>query len=126
MTMVSSNEDQNAAGRALLATVVQLALSDACTAPVKRYDGRLPITTDAFTAMRFLFDTSVPGLNEYATWLDINPDRMRAKLHEMMQDTSPNTHNGFDAMQRRYMRQNYQAWRSVKTHNLTVNEDDND
>ena len=118
------NVEQDAAGRALLATVVQLALSDACLAPLKfREPGRLPLHTDAFTAMRFLFDETVSGLNEYAGWLDMNPDRIRSRLLEMMVDTSPRVINGFDTMQRRHMRQNYELWRQVLNMDFVLEEE---
>lgn len=122
------NVEQDAAGRALLATVVQLALTDACLAPIKRReDGTLPMQRDAFTAMRFFFDTRVAGLNEYAMWLDINPDRVRRRLLDMMADTTPKAINGFDTMQRRNMRQNYDLWRMMRNAEAAVTEeDDND
>lgn len=122
------NVEQDAAGRALLATVVQLALTDACLAPIKRREeGGLPMQRDAFTAMRFFFDTRVAGLNEYAMWLDINPERVRRRLLEMMVDNSPKIVNGFDTIHRRNMRQNYDLWRRMRNAEAAVTEeDDND
>lgn len=106
---------QTRACRSLLATVVQLAVMDACVQPPKRRrddKGVLSrITVDALTALRFLFDESVSGLNEYATWLDFDPGHFRRKLQETMYNNSPLPVNGFDPNQRRNFRYNYTTWR---------------
>lgn len=109
------SSSQTKACRSLMATVVQLAVMDACAQPPKRRKedrGVLSrITVDALTAMRFLFDESLSGLNEYATWLDFDPGHFRLKLQETMYDNSPLSVNGFDPLQRRHFRYNYTTWR---------------
>lgn len=106
---------QTKACRSLLATVVQLAVMDACAQPPKRRKDEKTvlsrITVDALTAMRFLFDESLSGLNEYAAWLDFDPGHFRLKLQETMYNNSPLTVNGFDPNQRRNFRYNYTTWR---------------
>ena len=115
-----NTEHQNAACRALLANVVLLAVADACSQPPKRRtDERrpsLPISTEAFTAMRFLFDESFSGLTEYTTWLDIDPGQFRSRMLKIMHDSSPVSINGFDALQRRNFKFNYVHW--FKSKNL--------
>jgi hypothetical protein len=125
--LTSDAVDQSAAGRALLATVVLLAVSDACTTPQKPRKGdspKIPMPMEAFTAMRFLFDTSVSGLNEYAMWLDFDPDQFRRKLLATMADNSANVINGHDSTHRRHFRINYNIWRRIK--NLDVSEGDDE
>ena len=115
MIEIFDRHDQTQACRNLLATVVQLAVTDACSQPPKRRKddtGVLSrITVDAITALRFLFDESVSGLNEYATWLDFDPGHFRLKLQETMYNNSPLPVNGFESNQRRNFRYNYTTWR---------------
>lgn len=106
---------QNKACRSLLASVVMLAVADACSEPPRRpknktNDRIIPISRDAWTAMRFLFNTNEPGLNEYAAWLDIDPDQFRKRLVQAMQDSSPMVKYGFDPSQRRAFRFNHGWW----------------
>ena len=109
--------------RSLLATVVSLALTDACSTPPKPDKNKdklrdtpagLRMSRDAFTAMRFLFDTKHAGLEEYSIWLDFDAGNFRNKLHEIMADNGPNQINGFDSTQRRNFRYNYLMWRKAK------------
>lgn len=113
-------EHQNAACRALLSNVVLLAVADACSKPPKRRTDEkrpsLPISTEAFTAMRFLFDESFSGLAEYATWLDIDAGQFRTRMLKIMNDPSPMAINGFDTNQRRNFKFNYTHW--FKSKNL--------
>jgi hypothetical protein len=67
----------------------------------------------AFTAMRFIFDEHVSGLNEYAAWLDFDPGQFRAKLLATMKDSSALEINGFNSMQRRNFRYNYSHWKKI-------------
>jgi hypothetical protein len=101
--------------RSLLASVVLLAVNDACSAPPKtdrskRTPAGLRIGVDAFTAMRFLFDDRVSGLDAYAEWLDFDLGHFRAKLRSIMADTGPLVIQGFESMQRRNFRFNYGCW----------------
>jgi hypothetical protein len=105
--------------RSLLATVVLLAVNDACAAPPKLEKKKdvpagLRMHRDAFTAMRFLFDTTQAGLEEYSLWLDFDAGHFRKKLRETMIDNGPHTLNGFDPMQRRNFRYNYGMWLRTK------------
>jgi hypothetical protein len=109
--------------RSLLASVVLLAVADACQAPPKRDDRRdapagLRMARESFTAMRFLFDTSVSGLNEYSLWLDFDADNFRTHLQKTMADNGPHRINGFEPMQRRNFRYNYNMWFRVTTTGL--------
>jgi hypothetical protein len=127
--MVSHDEAQTRACNALLSTVVLLAVSDACIAPttVRKGDPQptIPMPMNAFTAMRFLFDESMSGLNEYCMWLDMNPAQFRTRLLTMMEDNSPNSINGYDPMKRRYFRQNYRAWLKLKNkYDVPMEEED--
>lgn len=126
--MLDENQ-QNNASRALLANVVWLAVADACSEPPRRprRDERgktiiMPISIDAFTAMRFIFDESSSGLAEYATWLDMDPAQFRTRLRTIMADHSPNAVNGFQPMQRRNFRFNYGHW--LKAKNMDFSEQD--
>lgn len=115
MIEIFDRHDQTQACRNLLATVIQLAVADACSQPPKRREGDNAvlshITVDALTALRFMFDESVSGLNEYATWLDFDPGQFRRKLQDTMYNDSPLTINGFESNQRRNFRYNYTTWR---------------
>jgi len=105
--------------RSLLATVVLLAVNDACAAPPKLEKKKdvpasLRMHPDAFTAMRFLFDTTQAGLEEYSLWLDFDAGHFRKKLQETMIDNGPQNLNGFEPMQRRNFRYNYGMWLRTK------------
>jgi hypothetical protein len=105
--------------RSLLATVVLLAVNDACAAPPKPDNKKdapagLRMHRDAFTAMRFLFDTTQAGLEEYSMWLDFDAGHFRKKLRETMIDNGPHNVNGFESMQRRNFRYNYGMWLRTK------------
>lgn len=91
--------------RHLLATVVNLAVNDACQIP-----GKERPSTDALTAMRFLFDETESGLNEYAEILDINPGQFRSRLLKIMKTTSVGEINGYTESQRIYFMRNYRFW----------------
>lgn len=113
--------------RRLLASVVALAVNDACTIP-PRPDSKymspgLKMRPESFTAMRFLFDKSVSGLNEYALWLDFDADQFRRKLLALMQDDSPKRLANFDAIDRRHFRINYKLWQAVKNVEEIVEEE---
>jgi hypothetical protein len=114
--------DQTRACEALLASVVALAVADATSSPLK--NEKMPLSTEAFTAMRFLFDETQSGLAEYATWLDIDPGHFRLKLREVMSDNSPHVRAGFDPMKRRNFRQNYGLWLRMKGENLIWEEEE--
>jgi hypothetical protein len=116
--------DQTRACQALLSSVIALAVNDATTAPLKNKDSKFPMTVEAFTAMRFLFDETQSGLAEYATWLDIDPGHFRTKLREVMADNHPHPRAGFDAMKRRNFRQNYGLWLRVKHHGIVETDDE--
>jgi hypothetical protein len=109
--------------RSLLASVVLLAITDACQAPPKSETRRgasagLRMATESFTAMRFLFDTAVSGLKEYSLWLDFDADNFRTHLQKTMADNGPHRINGFEPIQRRNFRYNYNMWFRVTTTGL--------
>jgi|APGre2960657373_1045057.scaffolds.fasta_scaffold395900_1 hypothetical protein len=116
--------DQTRACQALLSSVIALAVNDATAAPVKNKDSKFPMTVEAFTAMRFLFDETQSGLAEYATWLDIDPGHFRTKLREVMADNHPHPRAGFDAMRRRNFRQNYGLWLRIKGEPVSLEEEE--
>lgn len=118
MEMFDRNE-QAIACRKLLAAVVITAVRDACLTPPKRsrFVGEsegMPMSIDAFTAMRFLFDDSVSGLKEYLQWFDIDPGQYRMRLRDMMFSESAHKVNGFETMDRRNFRYNYGMWMRLK------------
>jgi hypothetical protein len=120
-------DSQAEACRRLLSAVVVVALRDACSVPPKRGVGGMPISTDAFTAMRFFFDTSVSGLNEYLAWFDIDAGQYRRRLKEVMWDSSAHRINGFESMDRRNFRYNYRMWEKLRDNlPLDFNEEEND
>lgn len=99
----------------LLSAVVITALRDACSTPPRERAGvRRRLGTDAFTAMRFLFDERVSGLNEYLMWFDIDTGQYRMRVRAMMADDGPFTRNGFDSLDRRNFRFNYRLWEQTK------------
>lgn len=60
--------------------------------------------------MRFLFDETESGLNEYAEILDINPGQFRSRLLKIMKTTSVGEINGYTESQRLYFMRNYRFW----------------
>lgn len=68
------------------------------------------ISPHAFTAARFLFDTSVTGVDAYLEWLDIDPDTWRKKLREVIDNDTPLRVGGFEPEQRRNMRVNLKIY----------------
>lgn len=108
--------------RSLLSTVVLIALHDACEAPprsIRRAVDTPRISSEAFTAMRFLFDESVSGLREYSMWLDFEATPFREKLLTLMSNNGPMKLNGFEPMQRRNFRYNYGMWFRAKNMEFT-------
>lgn len=118
--------EQARACRKLLSAVIITAVRDACSTPPKRNktrgeENRMPISTEAFTALRFLFDESVSGLNEYLNWFDIDPGQYRLRLQQTMADSSPLRLNGFEPLDRRNFRYNYGMWLRLKDQLPLVN-----
>lgn len=114
MGMIDKNDQTRACYR-LLSAVVITALRDGCSAPPREAKGvRKKISSEAFTAMRFLFDERVSGLNEYLIWFDIDAGQYRMRLRQMMFDDTPFTRNGFDTLDRRNFRFNYRLWEQTK------------
>lgn len=103
---------QTTACRNLLHSVVALSVSDACGVPPKksREQSRFPISIEAFTAMRFLFDKTQSGIDAYALWLDFDADRFREKLLKIMNNNSAVVVAGFEPERRRNFRFNYGVW----------------
>jgi hypothetical protein len=92
----------------LLAAVVSLAVRDLAHRPL--LENKKPVmTVEARSACRFLFSDSSDG---YLDALNYDPEAFRAQLTRMMNNTSHEKIAGFDPMDRRVMRQNYQLWRS--------------
>lgn len=92
----------------LLAAVVTLAVRDLAHRPLL-IDKKPTITDEARSACRFLFSDTSDG---YLDSLDYDPPVFRDQLMRMMNDTSNDKIAGFDAMDRRAMRQNYKLWSS--------------
>lgn len=120
--------------KALLSQVVLLAISDGCAPPPKpskklegvtSRDG-IMMQTHAFTAMRFLFDTTVAGLQQYSLWLDFDADRFRSKLLTLMANDSPNQLGQYSSMQRRAFRINYKLWRMMHDVEVSITEENDD
>lgn len=111
---IESEADQTQACKSLLASVVWIAINDGATAPIRRSRDGLPMGHDAFTAMRFLFDETVSGLNEYANWLDFDAGQFRTRLRETMANQSPHMIGGFEPIRRRHFRQNYGMWLQLR------------
>ena len=108
--------------KALLSQVVLCAINDGCSTPsrVLREKQRgyisyqdLRMSTDAFTAMRFLMDDSVSGLAAYCAWLDIDPVEFRKKLIKLMNDRSAATLNGYSPTHRRSFCINLKMWETL-------------
>jgi hypothetical protein len=119
--------DQTRACYRLLSAVVITALRDACsTPPRERVGSRRRLNTDAFTAMRFLFDERVSGLNEYLIWFDIDAGQYRMRLRQMMFDDTPFIRNGFDTLDRRNFRFNYRLWEQTKDAQYDESEGESD
>ena len=110
----------------LLSAVVASAVNDGCLTPPKKGVGGYQITTDSFTAMRFLFDVDQVGLDAYALWLDFEPEQFRLKLLDVMQNNSPLIIAGFDPLKRRNFRFNYSVWKKMAMKGDSVEEDETD
>jgi hypothetical protein len=120
---------QTTACRSLLASVISVAINDACTQPPKRDWKKIdlmPIHMDAFTAMRFLFDERFSGLNEYAAWLDFDAGSFRKRLMDLMFSEKSIRDGAYKDIQRRYFRMNYKAWVAIKDQDFLALMDDND
>lgn len=91
--------------RHLLASVVHLAVSDACLPPNKEGPAR-----DASTAIAFLFDQNYSGLNEYAEFLDFDPGQFRTRLLKIMRTHSVGEIGGYSESQRINFMNNYKFW----------------
>jgi hypothetical protein len=99
------DEEQALRCRRLLLAVVDQAVRDACLTPLRTQPQQ-----EALSAMRFLFDTEVAGLAEYAPWLDFDPNVFRSNLQEKMRDSAPYQAGGFAPTERRAFRFNYTYW----------------
>lgn len=109
--------------KALLSQVILTAVMDACAPPPKPVKkpkgiishGGMMMRSEAFTAMRFLFDTTVPGLYEYSLWLDFDADQFRSRLLRLMANDSVNQLGQYASNQRRAFRINYKLWQNIQT-----------
>lgn len=105
--------------RALLASVVSLAIADACAVPPdthrkEEHVAGLRIRTETFTAMRFLFDERVSGLSVYAEWLDFDAGQFRRRLLALMANDSAMKFGDYDPMRRRNFRYNHRLWLQLR------------
>jgi hypothetical protein len=116
------NHQQTRACQQLLASVVASAVNDTCVEPFRATskDKSVLMRIDTVTAFRFLFDTSVSGVDAYGLWLDFNVDQFRRKLLEMMFDESPFVVGGKDPQARRNFRYNYKLWQKVSTLGISI------
>lgn len=116
--------------RALLASVVYTAVSDACSPPLIDKVGKKRVVkgmnVQAFTAMRFIFDTSVSGLDVYASWLDFDAGQFRQKILVFMQDRTPGSLRGFTDMQRINFCRNYRLWQDLPADHVPNETDENE
>ncbi len=107
----------------LLAAVVSLAVRDLTHRPYME-DKKPVMTVEARSACRFLFsDTS----NGYFDYLDYDPPVFRDQLLKLINNASHDKIAGFEPMDRRIMRQNYQLWITNYArldHELLVDEDE--
>lgn len=117
MMFTQWEQAQTAAYRALLATVVSTAVSDACAAPLTEEKGKRRVVkgmaVEAFTAMRFLFDTHVSGLDVYASWLDFDAEQFRTKLLVLMRDKRAGPLRGYSDTQRSNFCRNHRMWQQL-------------
>jgi hypothetical protein len=99
----------------LLSVVVAKAIRDACLEPIRSSKNKtLVIQDDAYTAFRFLFDTSEAGVDAYADWLDFDVDKFRRKLMEVMHNDSAQMLAGLSSEERRRFRINRTLWDRMK------------
>lgn len=110
----------------LLSAVVASAINDGCLTPPKKGVSGYQITTDSFTAMRFLFDKDQTGLDAYALWLDFETDQFRSRLLKIMKDDSALIIAGFDNIKRRNFRFNYNVWQKMSMKGDVFEDDEND
>lgn len=117
---MTDNAQQTRACEQLLAAVVACALRDlASEGGARAYRSKddkgteahkvlrqAGLSEHAFTAVRFLFDKNSTGVEAYLQWLDIDPEHFRAKLLDVIDDSSPKMVAGWMPEQRRAMRVN--------------------
>lgn len=101
------------AEKRILAAVVAQAVKDACVAPILRGKVAVRPMPDALTALGFLFDQTIAGLDAYAAWLDFDPDRFRQKVLDacFASKVSSDLHLSDD--QRRNFRVNYKLFQEM-------------
>jgi hypothetical protein len=135
--MMLDNEFQTRQCQKLLASVVANAVRDLATAGHQREyrtprpgspqaRNPLPMSSNAFTSARFLFDETSTGVDAYLEWLDMDVGEFRRRLLETIYDPSPHSVGGWDYPQRRAMRINYETWRKVRHGDTTLLEEDDD
>lgn len=126
VNMVDLNQ-QTEASRRVLSSVVALAVNDACAMPVNKSGfgkkSKYQLTTDAFTAMRFIFDDERSGLDAYALWLDFEVKRFREKLLAIMNNHDAGPVAGFDSERRRNFRFNYRQWSAMRFEDVPEEEE---
>lgn len=114
MKLVEWEQAQTHAYRSLLASVVSTAVTDACYPPIVEAVGKKRVVKGmnsyAFTAMRFLFDTNVSGLDVYASWLDFDAGQFRGKLLALMGNKQAGLVRGYTDTQRMNFCRNYRLW----------------
>jgi hypothetical protein len=84
------------------------------------------LTTEQFTALRFLFDTHSSGLDAYAMWLDFDPDYFRFKLLETIGYRGVGMYQSFSDTQRSHFWKNYKLWLASPSSSKQLTEEDND
>jgi hypothetical protein len=134
---MQDRDSQAAAVKRLFAAVIATAFRDLATRGWERVyrsprrgepltPKDLGITTHAFTAARFLFDETVTGVDAYLEWLDIDADNFRKRLLDMIYDKSAHPVAGWEPEQRRQMRMNYERWLTLRSQNITPEENDDE
>jgi hypothetical protein len=103
------------AEKRLLAAVVARAISDCCIKPSKGVQKleHAKMNANAFTAMRFIFDTTQSGLDAYAQWLDFTPEVFREKILQFSWDVSPGKKDFLNEQDRKNFRHNYFLYRKM-------------
>ena len=106
---IVSNEVRHRAGRTLIQGIINLAVSDGCTAPTTG-SGIASIATNALSSMRFLF---APGsyLAAYCALVEVDVDILREQIVKRMSSNPAETL--FTPEQRANFRANHRAYSRV-------------
>jgi hypothetical protein len=102
-TKLILNAEQAKRGKRLFWTIIELAVIDACSVPLK---DRRPMAK-AITAMRFL----TTNIDKYLVWLDVDAGSFRKRLFQAMYAEHTDK---FSESDKRAFRYNYSWWNANK------------